>query len=127
MLRVSALSLASLLAIPVAAFSQFPEPAQLAQIFTDYQHTDTPGCSVAVEAPGRETWTGAYGMADLEHNVSNTPATVFEAGSVSKQFTAAAVLLLVERKQVSLDDNIHKYFPEIPAYEKPITVRLTRK
>lgn len=123
MLRVSALSLASLLAIPVAAFSQFPEPAQLAQIFTDYQHTDTPGCSVAVEAPGRETWTGAYGMADLEHNVSNTPATVFEAGSVSKQFTAAAVLLLVERKQVSLDDNIHKYFPEIPAYEKPITVR----
>jgi len=62
-------------------------------------------------------------MADLEHGVGNTPDTVFEAGSVSKQFTAATVLLLVERKQVSLDDDIRKYFPEIPAYEKPITIR----
>ena len=62
-------------------------------------------------------------MADLEHGVANTPSTVFEAGSVSKQFTAAAVLLLVERKQVGLDDDIRKYFPELPTYEKPITVR----
>jgi CubicO group peptidase (beta-lactamase class C family) len=69
-------------------------------------------------APGRDTWTAAYGMADLEHSVANTPATVFEAGSVSKQFTAAAVLLLVDRGQVSLDDNIRKYFPEIPTYER---------
>jgi CubicO group peptidase (beta-lactamase class C family) len=62
-------------------------------------------------------------MADLEHAVANTPATVFEAGSVSKQFTAAAVLLLVERGQVSLDDNVRKYFPELPAYQQPVTVR----
>jgi CubicO group peptidase (beta-lactamase class C family) len=62
-------------------------------------------------------------MEDLEHALANTPNTVFEAGSVSKQFTAAAVLLLVERGQVSLDDDMRKYFPEIPAYERPITVR----
>ena len=62
-------------------------------------------------------------MADLEHAVGNTPATVFEAGSVSKQFTAAAVLLLVERGQISLDADIREYFPELPVYAPPITVR----
>jgi CubicO group peptidase (beta-lactamase class C family) len=116
-------TLGAMLAQPAGLLGQSPDPAKLAQIFTAYQHTDTPGCAAGVEAPGHDTWTAAYGMADLEHNVANTPATVFEAGSVSKQFTAAAVLLLVERGQVSLDDNIRKYFPEIPEYERPITVR----
>lgn len=115
--------LAALLASPAALFAQSPDPAQLAQVFTKYQHTDRPGCGVGVDAPGRDSWAAAYGMADLEHSVANIPATVFEAGSVSKQFTAAAVLLLVHRGQVSLDDNIRKYFPEIPEYERPITVR----
>jgi CubicO group peptidase (beta-lactamase class C family) len=116
-------ALAAMLALAGALFAQSPDAAQLAQIFAAYQHTDTPGCAAGVEAPGHDTWTAAYGMADLEHNVANTPSTVFEAGSVSKQFTAAAVLLLVDRGQVSLDDNIRKYFPEIPEYERPITVR----
>jgi CubicO group peptidase (beta-lactamase class C family) len=118
---------AALLALPIASGAQAtaptPDLTRLAPIFTAYHHQDTPGCAVAVDAPGQPTLTAAYGMADLEHNVSNTPDTVFEAGSVSKQFTAAAVLLLAERKQLSLDDDIRKYFPEIPAYEKPITIR----
>jgi CubicO group peptidase (beta-lactamase class C family) len=115
--------LAAMLALPAALFAQSPDPAQLAQVFSTYQHTNTPGCAVGVDAPWHDTWTAAYGMADLEHEVANTPATVFEAGSVSKQFTAAALLLLVDRRQVSLDDNIRKYFPAIPEYERPITVR----
>jgi CubicO group peptidase (beta-lactamase class C family) len=137
MSRISVLISASLLALPVVALAQLPQPSpqpsqdQFAQIFKAYQHTDTPGCAVAVDAPGHaagqdsgsDRWTGAYGMADLEHGVANTPTTVFEAGSVSKQFTAAAVLLLVERGKISLDDDIRKYFPELPTYEKPITVR----
>lgn len=86
-----------MLAWPAALFAQSLDPAQLAQVFTTYQHTNTPGCAVGVDAPGHDTWTSAFGMADLEHGVANTPATVFEAGSVSKQFTAAAVLLLVDR------------------------------
>jgi CubicO group peptidase (beta-lactamase class C family) len=121
--RIPSAVLAAVLALPAALSAQSPDPAQLAQVFTTYQHTNTPGCAVGVDAPGRDTWTAAYGMADLEHTVANTPATVFEAGSVSKQFTAATVLLLVNRAQVSLDDNIRKYFPEIPTYERPITVR----
>ena len=71
---------------------------------------------------GTDTWSAAWGWR-TEHGVPNTPTTVFEAGSVSKQFTAAATLILVERGQISLEDDIRKYFPELPVYEKPITVR----
>jgi CubicO group peptidase (beta-lactamase class C family) len=116
--------LIAVLAFSVALLSaQSPAPDGIAAIFAEYQHSDTPGCAAGVESTGEHHWTAAYGMADLEHAVANTPDTVFEAGSVSKQFTAAAVLLLVERGQVSLDDNIRKYFPEMPEYAWPITVR----
>ncbi len=115
--------LAAILALAAALFAQSPGAEQIAKIFAAYQHPDTPGCAVGVEAPERDAFAAAYGMADLEHAVANTPATVFEIGSVSKQFTAAAVLLLVERGKVSLDDNIRKYFPELPHYQQPITVR----
>ena len=107
--------LAAILALAAALFAQSPGAEQIAKIFAAYQHPDTPGCAVGVDAPERAACAAAYGMADLEHAVANTPATVFEIGSVSKQFTAAAVLLLVERGKVSLDDNIRKYFPELPA------------
>ncbi len=65
----------------------------------------------------------AYGLADLEHGVANRPDTIFEAGSVSKQFTAAAVLLLAEDGKLSLDDPVRKYIPELPDYAASITVR----
>jgi CubicO group peptidase (beta-lactamase class C family) len=112
--------LATVLLFATPLFSQSPE--RLAKIFSTYQHTDSPGCAAAARMPGRETWSAAYGMADLEHAVANTTSTVFEVGSVSKQFTAAAVVLLVERGQVSLDDDIRKYFPELPTYQRPVTV-----
>jgi CubicO group peptidase (beta-lactamase class C family) len=115
--------IAAILAVAASLVAQSPGPEQIAKIFAAYQHPDTPGCAVGLEAPERDAWAAAYGMADLEHAVANTPATVFEVGSVSKQFTAAAVLLLVGRGQVSLDDNIRKYFPEILEVLGPITVR----
>src|SRR6188508_1646510 len=62
-------------------------------------------------------------MADLEHDVPNRPDTIFEAGSVSKQFTAAAVLLLARDGKLSLDDPVRKYVPELPDYGMPITIR----
>ena len=114
----------AILAVTTALVAQSPAPEQMAAIFTEYQRSkNTPGCAAGVEIPKHDTWTAAYGMADLEHAVGNTPATVFEVGSVSKQVTASAVLLLVERGQISLDDDVRKYFPEIPAYERPVTVR----
>ncbi len=65
----------------------------------------------------------AYGMADLEHDAPNRADTIFEAGSVSKQFTAAAVLLLAQDGKLSLDDPVRKYVPELPDYGAPLTIR----
>jgi CubicO group peptidase (beta-lactamase class C family) len=95
---------------------------QLDAIFAPYNRSAGPGCAVGVRANGIDPLTGAYGSADLEHNVPNTPETVFEAGSVTKQFTAAAVLLLAQRGKLSLDDDIRRYFPELPDYGSPIRI-----
>ncbi len=62
-------------------------------------------------------------MADLERNVPITPDTVFESGSVAKQFTAAALLLLAQQGKISLDDQMRKYRPELPDYGTPLTIR----
>jgi CubicO group peptidase (beta-lactamase class C family) len=65
----------------------------------------------------------AYGSADLEHDAANSVRTIFEAGSASKQVTAAALLLLVREGVLSLDDDVRKHVPELPAYGAPITLR----
>ena len=85
--------------------------------------TQTPGCAVGVAQGGKPILEKSYGMADLEHDVANTPDTIFEAGSVSKQFTAAAVLLLAQEGKLSLDDPARKYLPELPDYGAPLTIR----
>ena len=78
--------------------------------------SSTPGCAVGVATDGQPVLAKGYGMADLEHDVRISPETIFEAGSVSKQFTAAAVLLLVRDGKLSLDDQVRHYVPELPAY-----------
>ena len=83
----------------------------------------TPGCAVGASVAGRTVVRSAYGMADLERDVPNTPSTVFDAGSVAKQVTAAAMLLLVQEGKLSLDDAVRKYIPELPDYEVPVTIR----
>jgi YD repeat-containing protein len=83
----------------------------------------TPGCAVGVSREGTPALQRAYGMADLEGDRPNTPETVFEAGSVTKQVTAAAVVLLAVDGRLSLDDDARKWLPELPRYGRPITVR----
>jgi CubicO group peptidase (beta-lactamase class C family) len=84
---------------------------------------DTPGCAVGADVNGTAVVRAAYGMADLEHDVPITLDTIFEAGSVSKQFTAAAVLLLEQDGKLSLDDKVRKYIPELPDVAAGITIR----
>ena len=72
-----------------------------------------PSVSVAVVADGRLAYAKAFGKADLAKNVAATPDTRYAIGSVSKQFTAAAILLLQEDGKVSLDDKVSKYFPDL--------------
>jgi CubicO group peptidase (beta-lactamase class C family) len=83
--------------------------------------SSTPGCAVGVSTGGKPVLMKGYGMADLEHDVKIAPDTIFEAGSVSKQFTAAAVLLLAREGKLSLDDPVRKYLPELPDSTQRIT------
>ncbi len=91
-------------------------------LFEKWNRSDTPGCALGVGRQGETLLSRAWGMADLEHEVRNTPATIFEAGSVSKQFTAAAVLLLAQERKLALDDAARKYIPELPDYGTPLSV-----
>jgi CubicO group peptidase (beta-lactamase class C family) len=97
-------------------------PARVDAIFASYT-ADTPGCAVGVSKDGKEVLSRAYGSADLEHGIPNTTETIFEAGSVSKQFTAAAILLLAQAGKLKLDDPVDQYVPELPDYGQPITLR----
>ena len=82
-----------------------------------------PGCAAAVSLNGDIVFEKAFGLAELEHNISNTPQTIFESGSVAKQFTAAALVLLQQDGKLSLDDPVKKYIPELPDYGAPLTIR----
>lgn len=112
-----------LLALPGVGQTTAPDlQARIDEIFSPWNSREKPGCAVTVAEKGRTVVSRAYGMADLEHDVPNTPATVFEAGSVSKQFTVAAALLLVQQGKVSRQDEVRKYVPELPDYGVPITI-----
>jgi len=82
-----------------------------------------PGVSLAVMRDGKIIKATGYGLANVELNVPVTPKSIFQSGSIGKQFTATAVMMLVEDGKVGLDDSITKYFPEAPPTWKPITIR----
>ena len=92
-------------------------------VFAEFDKPDSPGCALGVIQDGELTYTQGYGMASLEHSAPIDSDTVFRTGSVSKQFAAAAVAILAEAGKLSLDDDIRKHTPELPAYERPITIR----
>src|ERR1044071_3262643 len=82
-----------------------------------------PGCAAAVSVNGETVFEKAFGLAELEHNVPNTAQTIFESGSVAKQFTAASLVLLQQEGKRKLDDPVRKYIPELPDYGMPLTIR----
>ncbi|MFT3845804.1 MAG: serine hydrolase domain-containing protein [Lacibacter sp.] len=84
---------------------------------------EKPGAQLAISRNGQLIFSQAWGMADLEHNVALTTESIIEAGSVSKQFTAAAILLLEQQGKLSIDDDVRKYIPELPDYGATITLR----
>jgi CubicO group peptidase (beta-lactamase class C family) len=92
------------------------------RILAPFARADGPGCAVALSDRGRTGLERAFGLADLEHRVPNMTTTVFEAGSVSKQFTAAAILILAAEGRLRLDDDVRTYLPELPDYGAVITI-----
>lgn len=114
------LLVALLLLVSTVVHSQ-DKSAEVDKIFSSLK-ADEPGCSVALSQNGKLVAKRAYGSADLERNVPLTPDTIFDAGSVVKQFVAASVLLLVEDGKLSLTEDIRKYIPELPDTGHKITL-----
>ena len=85
--------------------------------------TVSPGCALSVIRDHKIIYERGYGMADLDHNIPITPESVFHVASMSKQFTAAAILLLAQEGKLSLDDPAREYLPELPDFGTPITIR----
>src|SRR5574339_334449 len=95
---------------------------KIEKIFERYK-PHKPGAQLAIARNGSIIFSRAWGIADLEHNVPLTTESITEAGSVSKQFTSAAILLLEQQGKLSLDDDVRKYLPELPDYGYKITLR----
>jgi CubicO group peptidase (beta-lactamase class C family) len=92
------------------------------KLFAAWDKTTTPGAALAIVKDGKIVYERGYGMAKLEDGIVNTPDKVFDIGSVSKQFTAACVAMLVREGKIGVGEDIRKYLPEMPAYERPVTV-----
>ncbi len=97
--------------------------AQVDEIFSPYDHTWTPGCAVGVIRDGEFVLRRGYGMANLEYGIALSPESVFRIGSTSKQFTAAAILLLAQEGKLSLDDDVRDHLPELHDFSTPVTIR----
>ena len=93
------------------------------KLFSEWNHEDTPGVALAIVKEGKVVFSKGYGMANLEYGIPITPQTVFHAASLSKQFTAYAILLLKRDGKLSLDDDIRKHIPEVPDFGKTITLK----
>ncbi|HYH14091.1 MAG TPA: serine hydrolase domain-containing protein, partial [Flavisolibacter sp.] len=118
--RKTPFSLLMSLAICTTGYAQ-DKTSEIDKIFS-WAKPETPGCACAVSQKGKVIFNKGYGAADLERDVPLSPNSVLDAGSVTKQFVAAVVLLLVEEGKLSLTEDIHKYIPELPDYGKKITL-----
>jgi CubicO group peptidase (beta-lactamase class C family) len=96
--------------------------AKIDRVFARFDQT-SPGCAVGLARDGKPLYTHGYGLANLEYRVPLTDSTVLESGSVAKQFTASALVLLQTDGKLSLDDDIRKYLPEVPDFGHVITIR----
>jgi CubicO group peptidase (beta-lactamase class C family) len=117
--RLAPLALTALL-VGTPAYAQDLDH-QVDQLFS-WATPDAPGCVLSAAKDRETVIERAFGMANLEDGIPLTPGTVFDIGSVQKQFIAAAVLVLVEDGRVGLADDIRTYFPELPDYGHTITV-----
>lgn len=115
-------ALVAVTALLVAMPARAQDTAAVIDSIFGFATSETPGCAIGVSQNGTVVVTRAYGLADVDRRLPLSPATLFDIGSVQKQFVAAAVLLLVEDGRLSLSDDIRRYFPELPDYGHAITV-----
>lgn len=115
----------ALIQAPAPAPQGLPDSTRVAlnRVFATWSATNSPGCAVGVARNGEPLFQNGYGMSNLEHDVPITPASIFHVASVSKQFTATAIMLLAADGKLSLDDEVRKHLPELPDYGQRITIR----
>lgn len=114
--------LAAALLVAFAAPVTGQDRAAIDRIFAEFDRPGSPGCAVGVVRDGRLVLETGYGEANLDYGIPMGPTMVTYSGSVSKQFTAAAIALLVQDGVLALDDDIRRWFPELPVYGRTITI-----
>lgn len=122
-MRFVLVTLALRILFSAAALAQDVPASKVDQIFSAYDKSGSPGCSLGVIRDGNFAYRKAYGLANLELGVPLSSQSVFYMGSVSKQFTAASLVLAAGQGYLSLDDDVRKYVPELPDYGHAITLR----
>ncbi len=93
------------------------------EIFTPYERAQGPGYAVGIVQNARLVYARGFGMADVDQRIAITASTVFNVASLSKQFTAASIGLLIKRGKLSLDDEVKRYIPEFPDYAGPVRIK----
>ena len=131
-LQLATLGIACLMALPLAAANPpaadpaAADPAADAVarlVRAEMQKQHIPGLALLVSHNGQAIRAEGYGLSNVELQVAVKPETIFQSGSVGKQFTATAVMMLVEAGKVGLEDPLTRYFPEAPLWWKEVTVR----
>lgn len=125
--NINFINLAFLIIVTLLATNLFAQDATTAKIDefikAEMQKQKIPGVSLAVIRDGQIVYAKGYGYANVEHQIPVKPETIFQSGSVGKQFTAMAVMVLVEEGKINLDDKISKYFTDAPPEWSNVTVR----
>lgn len=99
------------------------DSTEIDNVFKDYDKENSPGCALGIMYEGELIYTNGYGMANLDYGIPICSDTRFMIASISKQFAAAALVLLEEQEKLDLDEDLRAYIPELPEFEKPITAR----
>lgn len=105
------------------SYGQIPDSLskKVDAIFAEYDKTNSPGCALAILKNGKIIYKRGYGMSNLEYSIAINPSSIFHIASISKQFTAAAIINLSLEGKLSLNDDIRKYIPEVPDFGHTIT------
>ncbi|NVK51754.1 MAG: beta-lactamase family protein [Flavobacteriaceae bacterium] len=115
-----------LLLISFCAFAQTSKLDNLKKVnelFKKWNNSSSPGAAIGIIENGKLVYSKGYGLANLEHNIPNTPKTAFNIASNSKQFTAACIVLLSQRGKLDLNQTLSSFYPEFPEYAKAITIK----
>jgi CubicO group peptidase (beta-lactamase class C family) len=99
------------------------QAARVDNVFKQWNRRDSPGCALGVYKNGKIVYKHGYGMANLTDDIAITPDTVFHVASMSKQFTAASIVLLAQQGKLSLHDDVRRYIPELPDFGETITIQ----